>query len=127
MCGLFQQGGAVETDQTGLFQSTHRPTDLRAGLQLAADLDDGYAGSTGFGPPVLVDDPWGKRQQKAGGRGSHHQKVARLWGRSVIHIWDRGFAGAPWTTLALDHGLRFIVRWNNKYHVIGADGRKQEA
>ncbi len=45
----------------------------------------------------------------------------------MIHIWDRGFAGAPWTTLALDRGLRFIVRWNNKYHVIGADGRKQEA
>jgi hypothetical protein len=55
------------------------------------------------------------------------KKAANLWGRRVIHLWDRGFAGAPWTTLALDHGLRFIVRWNNNYHVIGADGRKHEA
>lgn len=55
------------------------------------------------------------------------KKVTKLWGRKVIHLWDRGFAGAPWATLALDHGLRFIVRWNNKYHLIGADGRKHEA
>ncbi|MCE7859635.1 MAG: hypothetical protein DYG86_07585 [Chloroflexi bacterium CFX2] len=55
------------------------------------------------------------------------EKVAKLWGRRVIHVWDRGFAGAPWTMLALDHGLRFIVRWNNKYHVISSDGRKHEA
>ena len=52
--------------------------------------------------------------------------MARLWGRKVIHLWDRGFAGSPWTTLALDHHLRFIVRWNKSYHLVGPDGRKQE-
>jgi hypothetical protein len=54
------------------------------------------------------------------------RKVARLWGRQVIHIWDRGFAGSPWTTLALDHQLRFILRWNKSYHLVGPDGRKHE-
>jgi preprotein translocase subunit SecG len=54
------------------------------------------------------------------------RKVARLWGRRVMHIWDRGFAGSPWTTQALDHRLRFIVRWNIRYHLVGPDGRKHE-
>ena len=54
------------------------------------------------------------------------QKVVRLWGRKVIHLWDRSFAGSPWTTLALDHRLRFIVRWNIRYHLVGPDGRKHE-
>src|SRR5512139_699056 len=54
------------------------------------------------------------------------RKVARMWGRKVVHIWDRGFAGSPWTTLALDHRLRFIVRWNTRYHLVGPDGQKQE-
>ena len=54
------------------------------------------------------------------------RKVAKLWRRKVIHIWDRGFAGSPWTTLALDHHLRFILRWNKSYHLIGLDGRKHE-
>ena len=44
----------------------------------------------------------------------------------MIHIWDRGFAGSPWTTLALDHALRFSLRWNKSYHLIGPDGRKQD-
>ena len=42
------------------FQPSHRSSHFRAGLQLAADLGDRYAGSTRSGTPVLVDDPWGK-------------------------------------------------------------------
>ncbi len=84
------------------------------------------------GTPVLAHLCWWttrgeKASKKRVEEGKILKKVAKLWRRRVIHIWDRGFAGAPWTTLALDHGLRFIVRWNNKYHVIGADGRKHEA
>jgi hypothetical protein len=49
-------------------------------------------------------------------------QVAQLWGKLVVHIWDRGFAGAPWTQLALDYGVRFVVRWQKKYHLVGPDG-----
>lgn len=44
----------------------------------------------------------------------------------MIHIWDRDFAGSPWTTLALEHDLRFILRWNKNYHLIRPHGRKHE-
>ena len=46
--------------------------------------------------------------------------------RKVSHICDRGLAGSPWTTLAIDHHLRFILRWSKNYHLIGPDGCKHE-
>lgn len=83
------------------------------------------------GTPVLAHLCWwttrGKKAStKREVEGKILRKVARLWGRKVVHVWDRGFAGSPWTTLALDHRLRFIVRWNIRYHLLGPDGRKQE-
>jgi len=33
------------------------------------------------------------------------------WGRSVRHIWDRGYAGSDWLQTALAARMRFIVRW----------------
>jgi hypothetical protein len=83
------------------------------------------------GTPVLAHLCWwttrGKNaSQKRAEEGKILKTVLKLWGRKVIHIWDRGFAGSPWTTLALDHHLRFIPRWNKSYHLIGPDGRKHE-
>ena len=83
------------------------------------------------GAPVLAHLCWWttrgeKASQKREEAGRILKKVLKLWGRKVIHIWDRGFAGSPWTTLALDHHLRFILRWNKSYHLIGPDGRKHE-
>jgi len=83
------------------------------------------------GAPVLAHLCWWttrgeKASQKRAEEGKILKKVVKLWGRKVIHIWDRGFAGSPWTTLALDQHLRFILRWNKNYHLIGPDGRKHE-
>lgn len=83
------------------------------------------------GAPVLAHLYWWttrgeQARPKRVEEGKILRKVAKLWGRKVIHIWDRGFAGNPWATLALDHHLRFILRWNKNYHLIGPDGRKQE-
>jgi len=50
-------------------------------------------------------------------------ELARRWGRMVVHLWDRGFAGAPWLGLALLHRVRFIVRWQKNYQLIAPDGR----
>ena len=77
------------------------------------------------GAPRLAHLSWWTSQKRLE-EGKILNKVARLWGRQVIHIWDRGFAGSPWTTLALDHQLRFILRWNNRYHLVGPDGDKRE-
>jgi len=83
------------------------------------------------GAPVLAHLCWWttrgeQASKKREEEGKILRKVVHLWGRKVIHIWDRGFAGSPWTSLALDHHLRFILRWNKNYHLIGPDGRKHE-
>jgi hypothetical protein len=83
------------------------------------------------GTPMLAHLSWWTTRGKQAStkrevEGKILRKVARLWGRKVIHLWDRGFAGSPWITLALDHRLRFVLRWNKTYHLVGPDGRKRE-
>ena len=53
--------------------------------------------------------------------------LAKRWGRSVIHLWDRGFAGAPWLGFAILFKVRFIVRWQKNYKLIAPDGRELKA
>jgi hypothetical protein len=55
------------------------------------------------------------------------RELAQRWGRTVIHIWDRGFAGAPWLGLVLLYQVRFIVRWQKNYKLIAPDGRLLKA
>jgi hypothetical protein len=55
------------------------------------------------------------------------QQVARRWGRQVIHIWDQGFAGAPWVRQALQQPVRFILRWKKNYKLETATGQVRKA
>ena len=126
MCSAFHEGGSFEADQTWLLQPTHGSTHLCARFQLVTNLSYWHARVSRAGTPVLVDNPRRKSQPKAGRRRQNPPKIQKLWGRMVIHIWDRGFAGSPWTKLALDHRLRFILRWNKNYHLLGPDGCKHE-
>jgi hypothetical protein len=75
------------------------------------------------GPPTLAHLRWWTT------RGTHkstkREKEARVlekidarWGKDVIHIWDRGFAGKPWLTLAFIYAARFIMRWPKNYQVL---------
>lgn len=52
---------------------------------------------------------------------------ARLWGRRVLHVWDRGYAGSPWLGEALDHHVRFVLRWPKGYNLCDSYGRKRKA
>jgi hypothetical protein len=55
------------------------------------------------------------------------RQLAQRWGRAVVHLWDRGFAGAPWLGLVLLYRVRFIVRWNKNYKLIDPKGRLLKA
>ena len=55
------------------------------------------------------------------------REMSRRWGSSVIHLWDRGFAGALWLGWAILFGVRFIVRWQKNYKLITAQGRELKA
>ncbi len=55
------------------------------------------------------------------------QKLAKQWGKAVIHVWDRGFAGAPWLLKAITANVRFIVRWKKGNYLIDQDGQRCKA
>lgn len=55
------------------------------------------------------------------------ETVAALWGRGVVHVWDRGFASHPWLGEVLARRMRFIVRWCGDYKLLNAKGEGKAA
>jgi len=41
------------------------------------------------------------------------------WGRLLLHIFDRGFAGLPWLLVLVESQLRFVLRWPGRYKLLG--------
>jgi hypothetical protein len=50
------------------------------------------------------------------------QDLAQRWARQVVHVWDRGLAGEPWLSAALQQRRRFIVRWKQGNQLVDAQG-----
>jgi hypothetical protein len=53
--------------------------------------------------------------------------VARRWGSQPLHIWDRGFAGNPWLTLAYVYAVSFVMRWPKHYRLVDTEGQERKA
>jgi hypothetical protein len=51
------------------------------------------------------------------------QACASAWSRRVLHVWDRGFAGLPWLTAAVEHHQRFVMRWPAKNTLLDEQGQ----
>ncbi len=84
------------------------------------------------GAPCLAHFHWWTTRGAAASQmrdeeGQVLQHLAQRWGRQVIHVWDRGFAGAPWLLLALHHQVRFIVRWKKGNSLLDAQGQRRKA
>lgn len=84
------------------------------------------------GPPeVAAMRWWTNRGELASDKRSEEEKLlvecVHGWGRAVLHVWDRGFAGAPWLGIALAHNVRFVLRWQKGYKLIDSQGRKRKA
>lgn len=52
------------------------------------------------------------------------EQAVRDFGRRVIHVFDRGYAGAPWLRELLKRGQHFILRWNKTYALVDERGRR---
>lgn len=87
------------------------------------------------GPPVVATMRWWSNRS----HGRIHRKApiwirravlrfcARLWGRRVLHVWDRGYAGSPWLGQALRAQVRFVQRWPKSWKVCDATGTLRPA
>ena len=51
-------------------------------------------------------------------------QCSEKWGRRVLHLWDRGVAGAPWLKEVAAHQLRFVMRWPSRYYLTDAKGSR---
>ena len=52
------------------------------------------------------------------------KQAVKDFGRRVIHVFDRGYAGAPWLRELLKHRQHFILRWNKTYALVDEQGRQ---
>jgi len=83
------------------------------------------------GPPTVAHLAWWttrgehKTSKRALEKGVF-RKIAWLWGRNLLHIWDRGFAGAPWLAIAFRFGARFIMRWPKKFKLLDQYGQPRK-
>jgi hypothetical protein len=85
------------------------------GLEWMALLLVGYSQR-----PVLAAMRWWTRRAalprlRSSDRRSEQLKLlkaaARTFGRRVVHLFDRGYAGAPWLEQLIGRKLRFVMRW----------------
>jgi hypothetical protein len=84
------------------------------------------------GPPTLAAMRWwtnrGERaEEKRAVEGSLLTQCSAAWGKAVIHIFDRGFAGAPWLAALVQADARFIMRWSKGYHLWTDTGEEAPA
>lgn len=74
---------------------------------------------TGSAPLLAAMRWWTNRgeraEEKRGVELSLLEKCAAAWAKSVLHIFDRGFAGAPWLDVLASSDVRFVMRWPKRY------------
>jgi hypothetical protein len=74
------------------------------------------------GPPTLAAMRWwtnrGERaEEKRAVEESLLARCAAAWSKTVLHVFDRGFAGAPWLQALAEADVRFVLRWPKRYHL----------
>lgn len=84
------------------------------------------------GPPVMAAHRWWTtRGARASDRRTQEwlllRECAHNWGRRVLHIFDRGFAGAPWLEVLFDYWVLFVMRWPLGYNLVDEEGRERPA
>jgi hypothetical protein len=73
-------------------------------------------------PPVLAAMRWwtnrGERaEEKRDVEVSLLERCAAAWAKSVLHVFDRGYAGAPWLEALARTDVRFVMRWKKGNHL----------
>jgi hypothetical protein len=83
------------------------------------------------GPPVLAAMKWWTTRGRFAQAGRDLaievlDACAKTWGRRLLHVFDRGFAGSPWLGLCLQRSLRFLLRWPKDYQLRDGQGQTRK-
>lgn len=110
----------------GFFQPPARPIFV-PGMQWIGVLVLGMTGA----PTVAAMRWWTSRGERASDKraeeGTLFVQCAAAWGRRVVHVWDRGFAGRAWLAQAFAASVRFVLRWPGRYKLLTAAGEERKA
>ena len=82
------------------------------------------------GPPTLAHLRWWTTRGEAASQVRAEEAqifdhIDQIWGKEVLHVWDRGFAGNPWLTQAFVRGARFLLRWPKSYNLLDEQGQRR--
>jgi hypothetical protein len=83
-------------------------------------------------PPVLAAMQWWTNRgifasKKRCEEGWWLGRCMHAWGRRVVHVFDRGFAGEPWLEECMQYNVRFVMRWPKDYMLRNFRWIKQKA
>jgi hypothetical protein len=83
-------------------------------------------------PPVLAAMQWWTnrgvfKSSRRCEEGWWLGRCMHAWGRRVVHVFDRGFAGEPWLEECMQYKLRFVMRWPKDYMLRDFQWVKQKA
>ena len=84
------------------------------------------------GPPVVAAMRWWTTRgtgcsDRRTEEGKLLKQAFKRWGNQVLHVFDRGFAGAPWLSRLVHYRQRFVMRWPKQYQLLDAQGHKRKA
>ena len=87
-------------------------------------------GSSGV-PHVAAMRWWSRKKGVAGQQRQQQEallaKAAQRWGRSVRHVFDRGYGHGPWLWRLWISQVRFVVRWKKGNILLDASGQERKA
>lgn len=97
------------------------------GMQWLGLLLMGYSG-----PPTLAAMRWWTtRGERAEEQRQVEQQMltacAERWGAAVLHVFDRGYAGAPWLEALARAEARFVIRWKSGMYLEDGLGERAPA
>jgi Transposase DDE domain. len=55
------------------------------------------------------------------------RRCAFCWGRRVLHVFDRGYAGGLWLSACLHESVRLVVRWPKRLKLLTGEGQEVPA
>lgn len=84
------------------------------------------------GVPQVAAMRWWSREKGLAGQQRQVQEdllreSARLWGRQVRHVFDRGYGTGPWLASLSHSRVRFVVRWKKGNKLLDAAGQSRKA
>ena len=120
----FRKAARIKRIKPGYYNPPGGPPVFVPGLQWLTVMVAGMQG-----PPALAAMRWWTSR---GQLASHRREqrcgllfqCAQWWQGRVVHVFDRGFAGAPWLRELGTHQLRFILRWPTRYHLADDKGQR---